>query len=252
MILTLTRKWREGDATIGEIAVDGGFECYSLEDRVHDGPKIPGQTAIPTGAYGIVLHTSAALRMEVPMLCDVPDFDYIYLPPGNTPSDTKGCIPVGRGRDVAAITDRAALPVQRVSTSTTPEVCPAGWTGSQPGVGGPGAMALALPVMHDGCEGATGSPRARTRRDRRPEGRRSLRRTGSSESANVVGFVALAAGADVELDLLTFVEGLEALAGDVREVDEHVVAVLAGDEAEALLSVEELHSACSQNNLFSQ
>ena len=105
MNLVLTRKWREGDATIGEIAVDGGFECYSLEDRVHDGPKIPGQTAIPTGAYGIVLHTSAALRMEVPMLCDVPDFEWIYLHPGNTPSDTKGCILVGRGRDVAAITE---------------------------------------------------------------------------------------------------------------------------------------------------
>ena len=105
MTLTLTRRWREGEATIGEVAVDGGFDCYSLEDRVHDGPKIPGETAIPAGTYGIVLHYSPGLRMDVPMLCDVPGFEWIYIHPGNTPADTKGCILVGYGRGRAAITE---------------------------------------------------------------------------------------------------------------------------------------------------
>jgi hypothetical protein len=34
-------------------------------------------------------------------------------------------------------------------------------------------------------------------------------------------------------------------------VDEHVVALLTGDEAETLLGVEELHGTCSQLILFS-
>src|SRR5687768_14087866 len=65
-----------------------------------------------------------------------------------------------------------------------------------------------------------------------------------SDDADVLGFLALAPGSDVELDLLAFVERLVATALDVGEVDEHIIALLAGDEAEALLSVEELHGAC--------
>ena len=67
-----------------------------------------------------------------------------------------------------------------------------------------------------------------------------------SDRADVLRFLALSAGSDVELDALTLVERLVALALDVREVDEHIVALLPGDEAEALLCVEELHGACSQ------
>mgnify|MGYP006151440357 CR=1 FL=1 len=54
------------------------------------------------------------------------------------------------------------------------------------------------------------------------------------------GLVTLAAGADLELHLLALLEGLEPRSVDVREVDEHVVAVGAGDEAVPLLVVEEL------------
>jgi hypothetical protein len=59
-------------------------------------------------------------------------------------------------------------------------------------------------------------------------------------------FFTLAARGDIEFDVLTLVEGLVALALDVGEVDEHVVAVFTRDEAVALLGVEELHGACSQ------
>src|SRR5512139_1836735 len=53
--------------------------------------------------------------------------------------------------------------------------------------------------------------------------------------------LAVLALGDLELDLLTLVEGLEALTLDLAEVDEHVVAVLLGDEAIALVGVEPLH-----------
>ena len=85
--------------------------------------------------------------------------------------------------------------------------------------------------------------------------RDQLKRTRSgtveSDHPNVLCFFTFAAGGDVELDALALVEGLVAVALDVGEVDEHIVALLTGDEAEALLGVEELHGACSQSSLSS-
>lgn len=36
------------DSTIGELSVDGKFECFTLEDRVRP-VKIKGEAAIPLG-----------------------------------------------------------------------------------------------------------------------------------------------------------------------------------------------------------
>ena len=63
------------------------------------------------------------------------------------------------------------------------------------------------------------------------------------ERTNVLSLFALLATADVELDALTLLERFEALALDGREVYEHVIALLTGDEAITLLLIEELHSA---------
>src|SRR3954451_2637718 len=90
----------------------------------------------------------------------------------------------------------------------------------------------------------SGSRRA-TSRQPRPAARRAIGAV-RSDRADVLGFLALPTGSDVELDTLTLVERLVAVALDVREVDEHIVALFPGDEAEALLSVEELHGTCSQ------
>jgi hypothetical protein len=81
-----------------------------------------------------------------------------------------------------------------------------------------------------------------TRRERAagPEAGGSPQDGVCSDHADVLRFLTLAAGADVELDGLALVEGLVARGLDVGEVDEHVVAVFTGDEAVALLSVEEL------------
>ena len=57
------------------------------------------------------------------------------------------------------------------------------------------------------------------------------------------GHFAVTTRNQLKLDLLAFVEGLVALTRDVGVVDEHVVSTLAGDEAEALLAVEEFHGA---------
>ena len=69
------------------------------------------------------------------------------------------------------------------------------------------------------------------------------RHWGGSDSANVEGFRALPAGADLELDVLAFVEAAVAIARDVGVVDEHVFASLNGDESEPLLGIEKLYGA---------
>ena len=56
---------------------------------------------------------------------------------------------------------------------------------------------------------------------------------------------ALLAGRNHELDRVAFVERLVAATFDVREVDEDVSTVRAGDEAGTLFGAEELHCARS-------
>jgi len=73
---------------------------------------------------------------------------------------------------------------------------------------------------------------------------------GSSDRANVEGFRALLARADLVLDVLTFVEAAVAIACDVGVVDEHVLASLNGDESETLLGIEKLYGASRHEFTF--
>jgi hypothetical protein len=59
-----------------------------------------------------------------------------------------------------------------------------------------------------------------------------------SDDPDVLGFLALPTGGDVELDTLALFEGLVARPLDVGEMDEDVIGPFTRDEAEALLSVE--------------
>ena len=54
MDLQLIRKQFTEHSTIGELSVDGAFECFTLEDVVRP-VKIKGMTAIPAGSYEIVV-----------------------------------------------------------------------------------------------------------------------------------------------------------------------------------------------------
>lgn len=99
MKLTLQRKWETGHSTIGELSVDGVFECFTLEDVRRPGPKIYGETAIPPGTYDVVITRSQRFQRMLPLLVNVPDFTGIRIHPGNTAKDTDGCILVGRVRN---------------------------------------------------------------------------------------------------------------------------------------------------------
>src|SRR6266576_3867675 len=63
---------------------------------------------------------------------------------------------------------------------------------------------------------------------------------------DVRGLLSLGTFDDIELDRLSLTEGAVAFANDCREVDEHVVAIGASDEAVTLLVAEPLHRSCRQ------
>ncbi len=94
MNLDLWRHPPEGDATLGEMDVDGEWQCFTLEDLPHP-TKIKGQTRIPAGEYRVIISWSPRFERQLPLLVDVPGFDGIRIHPGNTAEDTEGCILVG-------------------------------------------------------------------------------------------------------------------------------------------------------------
>jgi len=104
MQLQLVRKVFTDNSTIGELSVNGEFECFTLEDKVRK-VKIKGKTAIPPGTYEIAVTFSNKFQKFLPLLLNVPKFDGIRIHPGNTPKDTLGCILVGQGKGVDSISN---------------------------------------------------------------------------------------------------------------------------------------------------
>lgn len=102
--------------TIGELYIDGKFECFTLEDENrdlnHDGkfqpnePKVYGDTRIPQGTYKITKREVGRIANWLSKLWpgivkyslwirNIPDFEYVLIHPGTTDKDTLGCILVG-------------------------------------------------------------------------------------------------------------------------------------------------------------
>lgn len=101
MKLELHRRTLGENATIGDLYVDGVFECHTLEDVARDlGPdgsgKVWGKTAIPAGTYKVVISMSPKFGHLMIRLLDVPFFDGILMHKGNTDENTEGCILVAR------------------------------------------------------------------------------------------------------------------------------------------------------------
>lgn len=110
MEMQLRRRWAEGDATIGELAlsIDGEKVCYTLEDVVRaPGVKVPSKTSIPAGRYKVVMTFSNRFKRELPLLLSVPMFDGIRFHGGNVAGDTEGCILVGLVKGTGRISNCA-------------------------------------------------------------------------------------------------------------------------------------------------
>lgn len=129
MELKIDRRYKGPKYTIGSLYVDGSYFCDTLEDtdRGIDSSmspaditkkKIYGKTAIPTGTYKVNLNVVSPKFKDrswakpyggkVPRLMNVPGFEGVLIHPGNTDSDTSGCILIGRNTIVGRVTDSTA------------------------------------------------------------------------------------------------------------------------------------------------
>lgn len=99
MKLHLKRLHKTDKSTIGELAIDGVFECYTLED-VEREVKIKSITAIPKGTYKVGISMSTRFKKELPILFEVPNFTGVRIHSGNVAENTEGCILVGNTRSV--------------------------------------------------------------------------------------------------------------------------------------------------------
>jgi hypothetical protein len=109
MEILVKREWLSDECSIGELSIDGVFECFTLEDKdrglTFNMPlaqiqqiKVYGQTAIPKGRYPVVIQFSEAHQKDLPTLRNVPGYGGVEMHPGNTAVDTLGCILVGQMR----------------------------------------------------------------------------------------------------------------------------------------------------------
>lgn len=127
MTLTLERRYKKQDYTIGILYVNGKFFCNTIEDTdrgLSDSDsieqirkkKVYAKTAIPTGRYKVSMNTVSPKfsRKEyyrkfcggrLPRILNVKGFDGILIHRGVNASSTAGCIIVGRNTVKCAVTD---------------------------------------------------------------------------------------------------------------------------------------------------
>lgn len=113
MIITLNRNEFTDKSTIGDLYIDGKFECYVLEDKdrrleiTGAKAKIYGLTAIPRGKYQIIISYSNRFKQLMPLLLNVPYFEGIRIHKGNAPEHSHGCLLVGNGKQKDMVTGSA-------------------------------------------------------------------------------------------------------------------------------------------------
>lgn len=98
MQITVKRLYKTDTSTIGELLIDGVFECFTLEDAERK-VKIKAETAIPKGSYKVIINESNRFKRLLPLLLNVPDFEGVRIHSGNSNHDTEGCILVGQTRN---------------------------------------------------------------------------------------------------------------------------------------------------------
>lgn len=102
MKITIKRLHKTENSTIGEMSIDGKFECYTLEDVERD-TKVFGKTAIPKGIYEVTMTMSNRFKKMMPLLLNVPNYTGVRIHSGNKAEDTEGCILLGQTRSIDLI-----------------------------------------------------------------------------------------------------------------------------------------------------
>lgn len=109
MELKLIRKVFTEHTTMGDLFVNGVYECHILEDKDREltqsmsigdinRAKVYGKTCIPYGKYRVIItksesfSTKAGHDVYLPLIMNVPGYSGIRIHKGNTEFDTYGCL----------------------------------------------------------------------------------------------------------------------------------------------------------------
>ena len=114
--LTLNRKWRKPEYTIGQLFAGGRQICNTIEDTdrgLHQYMsaaeiqkiKVPGKTAIPVGTYRLVVTPSPKFGRNLIEVQNVPGFTGIRVHRGNTADCSAGCILPGLNTEKGKVTN---------------------------------------------------------------------------------------------------------------------------------------------------
>lgn len=109
MEIRVKRIARKDGYTIGRMSLNNEYFCDTLEDTDRGlkstmseeeilSKKRKGITAIPTGEYDVILTFSPKFKRVLPLLLNVPGYQYIRVHHGNLPSSTDGCLLVGENK----------------------------------------------------------------------------------------------------------------------------------------------------------
>jgi hypothetical protein len=98
MKLTLYRTQYLPECVKGNLYIDGNLECFTLEPPLKfDGQEnVEDKTCIPEGSYSVIRVESHKFNYGVPGLVGVPGRQNIEMHIGNYPTDTEGCILLGK------------------------------------------------------------------------------------------------------------------------------------------------------------
>lgn len=107
MKLLLTRKTDDGISTLGELAIEDAFFCYTLERPWLN--NIRETSCVPKGIYGVTFTFSGHFQRFMPLLEDVPGRSEIRIHPANWPYQLEGCIAVGHDLAKDAISNSVAV-----------------------------------------------------------------------------------------------------------------------------------------------
>ena len=104
MNLLLKRQIKTKDFTLGELFIDGVSFCYTVEDMERmPNEKVYGKTAIPKGAYKVIINMSNRFKKEMPLLLNVENFSGVRIHSGNSAEDSLGGIIVGMVRTINGV-----------------------------------------------------------------------------------------------------------------------------------------------------
>ena len=104
-VLTLERYKENRDSTLGQLSLNGVFQCFTLEDERRE-VKVKHETRIDAGTYPVVLReilTGLTKKYRKRFewfkwhieIKDLPRHEDVYIHIGNTAEDSSGCVLVG-------------------------------------------------------------------------------------------------------------------------------------------------------------